>query len=53
MNWRLPNFHQNNKNIDMLEKLTANLIEWLASESAFASVSSQGKLPVVWGKIKM
>ncbi|HIE27042.1 TPA: hypothetical protein EYP66_07130 [Candidatus Poribacteria bacterium] len=53
MNWRLPNFHKNNKSIDMLEKLTANTIEWLASESAFASVSLQGKLPVVWGKIKM
>ena len=53
MNWRLPNFHKNNKNIDMLEKLTTNLIEWLTSESAFASVSPQGKLPVVWGKIKM
>ena len=37
MNWRLPNFHENNQDIEMLERLTTNLIEWLASESAFVA----------------
>lgn len=52
MNWRLPNYHANNKNIDQLEQLTENVINWLASESAYLDVSSRGKLPVVWGEIK-
>ncbi len=52
MNWRLPNFHANNEDIEMLEKLTTNLIEWLASESAFALVEPTGKLAATWGSIK-
>lgn len=52
MNWRLPNYHANNKSIDQLEQLTENVINWLASESEFADVSSHGKLPVVWGNLK-
>ncbi|RKU18143.1 hypothetical protein C6501_03070 [Candidatus Poribacteria bacterium] len=52
MNWRLPNYHANNKSIDQLEKVTENIINWLASESEFADVSSHGKLPVVWGNLK-
>ncbi len=52
MNWRLPNYHANNKSIDQLEQLTENVINWLASESEFADVSSRGKLPVVWGNLK-
>ena len=52
MNWRLPNFHPNNKSIDQLEQLTENVINWLASESAYLDVSSRGKLPVVWGNLK-
>ncbi len=52
MNWRLPNYHANNKSRDQLEQLTENVINWLASESEFADVSSHGKLPVVWGNLK-
>lgn len=52
MNWRLPNYHKNNKSIDQLHQLTENVINWLASESEFADVSSHGKLPVVWGNLK-
>ena len=52
MNWRLPNYHKNNESIDQLEQLTENVINWLASESAYLDVSSHGKLPVVWGKVK-
>ena len=52
MNWRLPNYHANNKSIDQLHKLTENVINWLASESEFADVSLHGKLPVVWGDLK-
>lgn len=52
MNWRLPNFHKNNKDIDQIEKLTENVINWLASESEFAAVSAGGKLPIVWGRLK-
>ena len=52
MNWRLPNFHKNNKSIDQIEKLTENVINWLASESEFADVSPGGKLPIVWGHLK-
>ena len=52
MNWRLPNFHKNNKDIDQIEQLTENVINWLASESEFAAVSAGGKLPIVWGHLK-
>ena len=52
MNWRLPNFHKNNKDIDQLEQLTENVIDWLASESEYLDVSSHGKLPIVWGHLK-
>ena len=52
MNWRLPNFHKNNKDIDQIEKLTENVINWLASESEYADVSAGGKLPIVWGQLK-
>ena len=52
MNWRLPNYHKNNKDIDQLEQLTENVINWLASESEFADVSASGKLPIVWGRLK-
>ncbi len=52
MNWRLPNFHKNNKDIDQLEQLTENVIDWLASESEYLDVSLHGKLPIVWGHLK-
>lgn len=52
MNWRLPNYHKNNKDIEQLEKLTENVIHWLASESEYAAVSAGGKLPIVWGRLK-
>ena len=52
MNWRLPNFHKNNKDIDQIEKLTENVINWLASESEFSEVSPSSKLPIVWGQLK-
>ena len=52
MNWRLPNYHKNNKDIDQLEQLTENVINWLANESEFTDVSPGGKLPVVWGHLK-
>lgn len=52
LNWRLPNYHKNNKSIENLEKITENVINWLASESAYLDVSSHGKLPIVWGKLK-
>ncbi len=52
MNWRLPNYHKNNKDIEQLEKLTENVINWLASESEFAEVSAISKLPIVWGHLK-
>ena len=52
MNWRLPNYHKNNKNIDQIQKLTENVINWLASESEFAEISPGDKLPIVWGELK-
>ncbi len=52
MNWRLPNYHKNNKDIDQIQKLTENVINWLASESEYAEVSAGGKLPIVWGRLK-
>ena len=52
MNWRLLNYHKNNEDIEQLEKLTENVINWLASESEFADVVAIGKLSVVWGQLK-
>jgi len=52
MNWRLPNFHSNNKDIEMLQQLTQNLINWLGSESLFFAIDQAGKLTTTWGNIK-
>ena len=52
MNWRLPNYHKNNEDIEQLERLTENVINWLASESEYAAVEAGGKLPIVWGTLK-
>ncbi|MBD3183631.1 hypothetical protein GF312_15175 [Candidatus Poribacteria bacterium] len=52
MNWRLPNFHENNEDIEMLEILTENVIEWLASESAYLAVNPSAKMATTWGNIK-
>jgi hypothetical protein len=52
MNWRRPNFHSNNKDIEMLQQLTQNLINWLGSESLFFAVDQAGKLTTTWGNIK-
>ncbi len=52
MNWRLPNFHKNNQDIEQLEQLTENVIDWLASESEYLDVSSHGKLSLLWGELK-
>ena len=52
MNWRLPNYHANNEDIDQLFQLTENVIDWLGSESAFAAVEATDKLPIIWGRLK-
>ena len=52
MNWRLPNFHANNKDIAALQTLTTNVIDWLASESLYMAVEPAGKLATTWGQIK-
>lgn len=52
MNWRLPNYHENNESIDNLLQITENVIEWLASESIFSAVEPSGKLATTWGRIK-
>lgn len=52
MNWRLPNFHANNKDIDQLSQLTENVINWLRKESEFAAVSPAQKLSLTWGRLK-
>ena len=52
MNWRLPNYHENNEDIDQLFQLTENVVNWLGSESAFLAVSPRDKLSVTWGQLK-
>lgn len=52
MNWRLPNFHSNNKDISALQTLTTNVIYWLASESLYFAVEPSGKLASTWGRIR-
>jgi hypothetical protein len=53
MNWRLPNFHANNKDIAALQTLTTNVINWLAAESLYFAVEPTGKLATTWGEIKL
>jgi hypothetical protein len=52
MNWRLPNYHDNNEDIAQLQQLTSNVIGWLEAESAFRAVDGSGKLPVTWGALR-
>lgn len=51
--WRLTMWSDdNNKFRENLEKLTANMLDYLKEKSAFKAVSLTGKLADTWGKIK-
>lgn len=52
MGWRIPHWKNDNKEKATLEKLTMNVLSYLAGESAFLSVEPRDKLPVRWGEIK-
>ena len=52
MNWRLPNYHENNESIANLLQVTENIIDWLASESVYAAIEPSGKLTITWGQMK-
>jgi len=50
--WVWSSFVVNKKLAGVHEPLHANLIEYLASKSRFASVEPSGKLSVLWGSLK-
>jgi hypothetical protein len=52
MNWRLPNYHDNNQSIDNLLQVTENIIDWVGGASTSAAVEPSGKLTTTWGQIK-
>jgi len=52
MGWRLPHFTDDNKDLATLGKVTTNVIEYLASGSAYLSVDPSGKAATKWGKLK-
>lgn len=52
MGWRLPHWTENNKDRPTLEKLTINVISYLASKSAFLSVKPSGNVITTWAEIK-
>ena len=53
MGWRLPHWSKKeNKFRSNLEQLTENIIEYLASRSAFAQVDAGMKIATTWGKVK-
>lgn len=52
MGWRLPHWSDDNKDRATLEKLTANVIGYLAQGSAFLAVNPYGRAATTWGRMK-
>ena len=52
MGWRISYWKEGNDDIANLEKLTTNVINYLAEASAFFAISPEDRLPIVWGSIK-
>jgi len=53
MGWRLPHWTEDNSDRPTLEKLTINLIDYLASESAFLAVDRSGSIITTWASLRM
>ncbi len=52
MGWRLPHWKNDNKDLKTLEKLTSNVINYLAMKSLFFSVSPNGGATTTWAWLK-
>lgn len=52
MGWRLPHWTEDNSDCPTLEKLTINLINYLASESAFLAVDCTRSAVTTWATLK-
>jgi len=52
MGWRLAHWIDNNTELETLYKLTANVICYLADQSAFLAVSPQGNAISTWARVK-
>lgn len=52
MGWRLPHWKNDNKDRTTLEKLSANVINYLAKKSLFFSISPAGRLATTWAWLK-
>jgi hypothetical protein len=52
MGWRLPHWTDDNKDRATLEKLTTNVVRYLAGESAFLAVSAVGRHATFWARLK-
>jgi hypothetical protein len=53
MGWRLPHWTDDNEDLPTLEKLTTNVIHYLAAESAFLAVSPSGNAITTWAHLKI
>jgi len=52
MGWRIPHWSDDNKDLKTLQKLTTNVINYLASKSLFSAVTPSGNISATWGDIK-
>lgn len=52
MGWRLAHFTDDNKNLADLQKLTTNVVTYLAENSAFLAVRPAGNAVATWGALK-
>jgi hypothetical protein len=52
MGWRIPHWSDDNKDIKTLQKLTTNVINYLASKSLYFAVTPKGNISSTWGEIK-
>jgi hypothetical protein len=53
MGWRLPHWTEDNSDRPTLEKLTINLIDYLASESLFSAVDCTRSVVTTWASLKV
>jgi hypothetical protein len=53
MGWRLPHWKSDNKDLATLEKMTINVINYLASKSVYMAVDPSGSVVTTWANLKV
>jgi len=53
MGWRIAHWTEDNKDRAVLEKMTTNIFNYLASKSAYSAVNPAGSMVTTWANLKV